>query len=93
MKKPWLIYRKSRDVLLRVVAEEMSQHVWWMVEVPTAQYPAISSCAFLPSPFEDGDESGIKSVNCTVLAVRRKSCLSGRIRTIYWPSVKIQRQD
>lgn len=57
------------------------------------QYPAISCCAFLQSPFEEGNESGIKSVNCTALAVHHKSYVSAGIRGIYWPSVKIQRED
>lgn len=60
---------------------------------PQLQYPAMSCCVFLQSPFEEGDESGIKSVNCTALAVHHKSYLSARIRGIYWLSVKIQRED
>lgn len=35
---------------------------------------------------------GIKSVNCTALAVHCKSYPSARVRGIYWPSVKIQRR-
>lgn len=35
---------------------------------------------------------GIKSVNCTALAVHRKSFPSARVRGIYWPSVKFQRR-
>lgn len=60
---------------------------------PQLEYPAISCCALLQSPFEEGNELGIKSVNCTALAVHHKSCLSARIRGIYWPSVKIERED
>lgn len=66
----------------------------YMYDIPTAiRYPAISCSAFLQSPFEEGNESGIKSFNCTALAVHHKSSPSARMRGIYWPSVKIQRED
>lgn len=35
---------------------------------------------------------GIKSVNCTALAVHHKSYPSARVRGIYWPSGRIQRR-
>lgn len=35
---------------------------------------------------------GIKSVNCTALAVHHKSYPSARVKSIYWPSVKFQRR-
>lgn len=58
------------------------------MKYPQLRAPAISWCACLQPPLEQGNELGIKSVNYTALAVHHKSYVSARIRDIYWPSVK-----
>lgn len=86
MKKPWLIYRKSRDVLLTVTAE----HVCWRYPQHSTQPSPVVLFSHLPLKMGMNQELNLL---IALLAVHRKSRLSGRIRTIYWPSVKIQRQD
>lgn len=58
---------------------------WWYrnchimcVRYPQLPEPAASCQAFPQFPFEEGNEWGIKSLNCTALAVLRKSWLSAR---------------